>query len=56
MDGMKTIKTLPIHIRAHASDLIVIDQVAAEELSTRSGLISRIIHDWVRKQQMPPKK
>jgi metal-responsive CopG/Arc/MetJ family transcriptional regulator len=51
-------KTTPnavnIHARLRESDVAEIDSAAHEELITRSGMIARIVREWV-KQRSPQK-
>lgn len=51
----KPIRTVPIHVRLHESDVAEIDRIADDELMTRSQLVARIVREWIKKR-LPPKR
>jgi metal-responsive CopG/Arc/MetJ family transcriptional regulator len=53
---MAKTKTVTVHARIPAPDVAEVDKAAEEELSTRSNMLARIVREWVKRRQLPPKK
>lgn len=45
----KPIKTVPVHARIPEEDIAKVDDAAAEELTSRSNMIARIVREWARR-------
>ncbi len=57
LDGMaKKFRTVTVHARLPESDVAKVDEAAAEELSTRSQMIARIVREWVKRLKPKPRK
>lgn len=52
----KPIKTVTIHARIPDSDVAEIDRAAEEELVSRSNMVARIVREWAKQRQRPPKR
>jgi hypothetical protein len=55
LDGMAKTKTVTVHARIPAPDVAEVDKAAEEELSTRSNMLARIVREWAKRRQLPPK-
>lgn len=58
VDGMKKVKTVPIHARLSESDVAALDKAASEQPIpvSRSMMVALIVREWLQRQQSPKKK
>lgn len=57
LDGMaKKIRTVPVHARIPESDVAKVDEAAADELTSRSTMIARIVREWAKRLKPKPRK
>jgi hypothetical protein len=58
VDGMKKVKTVPIHARLSESDVAALDKAAGEQPIpvSRSMMVALVVREWVLRQQSSKKR
>lgn len=59
VDGMKKVKTVPIHARLTEADLAAVDRAAAEQKPfpvSRSTMLAIIVREWAERRESPKRK